>query len=88
MATKKVYDECVRRNRLIGNKSIPGDSYKPPMKMLFGEKLLVNKTEFECLGETEKERHLYEDRVLRLLYIEKKSYHELAIKKYGHIIAM
>lgn len=70
MATKKVYDECARSNRINGIRSCRTGSFKPNLKALFGVKELVNKLQFKNCSEAEKRRHLYEDKVIRLLYIE------------------
>ena len=81
MATKMMYDLCCRAMRRHGLKEFHSGRYCPNLTGLFGEKLIVNKHEFSCCSETEQRRHLYEDRVLRVLYLEDKSYRGFPIKK-------
>lgn len=86
MATQKVYDACCRKIQMYGLHSLnsKGTSFrmsKPDMKKLFGEKLIVNDSQMACCSEAEKSRHLYEDRVLRFLYLEDQSYDRLPVKK-------
>lgn len=70
MASKKVYDKCVVRNRKTGRRNLYTGSYKPCMKFLFGHKTLVTKSQFKLLSEKEQVEHLKEDRVLISMYLE------------------
>ena len=74
MATKAVYDECIRLNRARGLRDFRTGSYIPNLKALFGKKELIDKREFERCSEGEQRRHLGQDNVLRALYIECNSY--------------
>lgn len=51
------------------------------MQNLFGEKLIIDEFEMLRCGEAEKRRHLYEDKVLRFLYLENQSYMGFGIVK-------
>jgi hypothetical protein len=51
------------------------------MYKLFGEKLIVDESKLLRCGEVEKRRHLYEDKVLRLLYLENQSYVGFGVEK-------
>lgn len=86
MATKKVYDACCRKlqsmslsciNSRGGSKRL----LKPDMHKLFGEKLIVDESELLRSGEVEKRRHLYEDKVLRFIYLENQSYVGFGVEK-------
>lgn len=86
MATKKVYDACCRKlqSRSLSCINSRGGSkrlLKPDMHKLFGEKLIVDESELLRCGEVEKRRHLYEDKVLRLLYLENQSYMGFGVEK-------
>lgn len=70
MATKSIYDICIAYRRQIGEVNFHTGSYKPSMKKLFGRKKLVTKCEFERCSESEKRRHLYEDRTLIAFYLD------------------
>lgn len=75
MATKKIYDACCRRLRSILVNGIDGRRLlRPEMRKLFGKKLIIDECEMERCSESEQRRHLDEDRVLRLLYLEDQSY--------------
>jgi hypothetical protein len=87
MATKSIYDKCTRINREINLRDIHTGSRKPNLKKLFGVKKLVNKYEFERCSESEKRRHLYEDKVLRSLYIENETYGKFFVKS-AHVVCM
>lgn len=79
MATKKVYDACCRILRskpfyaLSGN-GVSKRMLKPDMCRLFGKKELVSEIQFKRSGKTEQARHLREDRILSILYIELYAY--------------
>lgn len=86
MATKKVYDACCRKLQSMSLSCINsrGESkllLKPDMYKLFGEKLIVDESKLLRCGEVEKRRHLYEDKVLRLLYLENQSYVGFGVEK-------
>lgn len=86
MATKRVYDACCRKIQMRGlhslrNKRTSFRISKPNMNKLFGEKLIVDDSQMACCSEAEKRRHLYEDRVLRFLYLEDQSYGCFPVKK-------
>ena len=86
MATKKVYDACCRKLQSMSLSCINsrGESkrlLKPDMQNLFGEKLIIDEFEMLRCDEAEKRRHLYEDKVLRLLYLENQSYMGFGIVK-------
>lgn len=86
MATKKVYDACCRKLQSTPLYSLnsKGNSMrllKPDMQNLFGEKLIIDEFEMLRCGEAEKRRHLYEDKVLRFLYLENQSYMDFGIVK-------
>lgn len=86
MATKKVYDACCRKLRLINLYSLNqhGQSkryLKPDLKKLFGEKLIIDDRQMQGCGKAEKRRHLYEDRILRFLYLENQSYNGFPVEK-------
>lgn len=77
MATKKVYDACCRALREHPLYSISHKRgfrskriRRPNMLFLFGKKELVSEVELSRCGEAEKRRHLLEDHVLRITYIE------------------
>lgn len=69
MATKETYDLCIKVNKRRGRRGFDG-SFKPDLKALFGVKKLVDKGQLHRCSESEKRRHLWEDGVLRSLYIE------------------
>ena len=84
MATKKVYDACCRRLRSIplcnlSSKSGSKRLLKPDMHKLFGKKELVSKIQFERSCKAEQARHLREDRILSILYIELNPYIESSV---------
>lgn len=86
MATKKVYDACCRKLRSMTLYALNkhGESnrcLKPNMKKLFGEKLIIDDRQMQGCSEAEKRRHLYEDRILRFLYLEDQSYNGFPIVK-------
>lgn len=81
MATIEMYNECIATNKKKGLKDLHTGTHKPNLKRLFGVKELVNKRQFERCCETEQRRHLYQDRVLRLLYIKDNSDFEFTINK-------
>lgn len=81
MATKKVYDACCREMRRRGCQDFRSGRYSPDLVGLFGEKLIANQREFERCSETEQRRHLYEDYVLRFLYLKDESYRGFPVKK-------
>jgi len=70
MATKQVYDVCVKRNREIGLRQFNTGSFKPDMKKLFGEKKLIDSNKLCICSEASRSRHIYEDAVLSNLYLE------------------
>lgn len=79
MATKKVYDACCRKLQSITLYSLNSKGktkrvLKPDMLHLFGKKELVSKIQFERGSKAEQARHLREDRILSILYIELDSY--------------
>ena len=78
MATKKLYDACCRA-MTKGKPLVISSSNetlhivkRPPLKELFGRKCLVGKLEFERCSEREKRRHLNEDSILRMFYLERR----------------
>ena len=84
MATKKVYDACCRKLQSMTLCSLTGKDgskrlLKPDMHKLFGKKELVSKIQFERSSKAEQARHLREDRILSILYIELDPYFESAI---------
>lgn len=81
MATIEIYKACIATNKKTGLKDLHNGTYKPNLKRLFGIKELVNKRQFERCGETEQRRHLYQDRILRLLYIKGSSDFEFTVNK-------
>lgn len=91
MATKKVYDACCRRLQEVRLCSISSKCgirqiRKPDMRGLFGKKELVTEIEFERCSEREKSRHLREDYILGILYIELNPYFKDTIN-HAHGIA-
>jgi len=71
MATKQIYDRCVKRNCELGRKDFYTGSFKPNMAKIFSRKrIIVDEFQFGCGSESDKRRHLYEDNVLRFLYLE------------------
>lgn len=70
MATKSIYDKCVAFRRKIGEVNFHTGSFKPSMVKLFGRKKLVTKREFDRCSESEKRRHLEEDRTLIAFYLD------------------
>ena len=79
MATKKVYDACCKQLQSmtfcsLSNKGGSKRLLKPNLHKLFGKKAIVNDRQMLGCSKAEKRRHLYEDKVLRLLYLENQSY--------------
>lgn len=78
MATKKVYDACCRamkQGRHLALSSTNGTLHRvvrPPLKELFGHKCLIGELEFMRCSEREKRRHLNEDSILRVMYLERR----------------
>lgn len=70
MATIQLFNACTKRNRELNRKSFRTNSFDPDLISLFGVKELVDEIQLEGYSEVEKSRHLYEDAVLRFLYIE------------------
>lgn len=81
MATISVYNRCIQENIKYGVKEFHTGSYKPNLKGLFGVKKLVSKRQFDGCCESEKRRHLYEDSVIRLLYIKENFGRKESIKR-------
>lgn len=81
MARKAVYDACCREIQRRNLQTMSGCMRHPDLQNLFGEKLIVNQREFERFSETEKRRHLYEDHVLRFLYLKDESYRGFPVNK-------
>lgn len=81
MATKKIYDQCCMAMRQHRCKDFQSGRYCPNLVRIFGEKLIADQREFERCSETEQRRHLYEDRVLRLLYLKDESYRGFPVKE-------
>lgn len=84
MATKKVYDACCRKLQSMTLYSLTSKDgskrlLKPNMYKLFGKKELVTKIQFERSSKAEQARHLREDCVLRILYIELNPYFESTV---------
>lgn len=72
MATIQQYEACAARNKHL-ERTVDGSkrsTYYPVLDKLFGKKLLIDESELANCCESEKSRHLYEDSVLRFLYIE------------------
>lgn len=67
MATLAVFTECVNGSKELGLR--PTLSRKS-LSYLFGVVKLVSESEFMKSSEAEKNRHLFENRVLRALYIK------------------
>lgn len=65
---------CCKKLRSLGIKTINGKMKSPNLTVLFGEKLIVDDFEFARCSEAEKRRHLYEDGIIRFLYLENQSY--------------
>ncbi len=59
--SKRIYDTYRGRNDL---------KFSTCMRRLFGQLLLVKKSEIDACSEIEQARHLQEDAILRFLYIE------------------
>ena len=71
MATKQMFDTCTQRNKELGRSNSPYKKlYAPKLKSIFGSWSLIDESEIQTCSEAEKNRHLYENRVLRFLYIE------------------
>nr|DAT91615.1 MAG TPA: hypothetical protein [Bacteriophage sp.] len=84
MATKKIYDACCRKLQSMPLYSLNGSGVskrllKPDMHKLFGKKELVSKIQFERSSKAEQARHLREDRILSILYIELNPYFENSV---------
>lgn len=92
MATIKVYNECCRVLRKIGNHKIVNGKcfpcYKPDMKWLFGKKELVSKVQFMNCSKSEQCRHLREDDILRGMYIELEAHFNNSIDRATSICTM
>lgn len=73
MATISIYNKCIACNKKNNRRDLHTGSVKPNLKKLFGVKNLVNQFQLKSCCEAEKRRHLYEDAVLRFLYIENNS---------------
>lgn len=72
MATIQQYEACAERNKQLGRTvdGLKASTYYPVLDKIFGKRFLIDESELENCSEGEQRRHLDEDRVLRLLYIE------------------
>lgn len=70
MATIEKYKTCIQRNKELGRKMSFRGGHKPPLKLIFGKKLLVNEFDLMHCTKSEQRRHLREDAILTFLYIE------------------